>query len=136
MHKKNFDKFIILLKMSKLNVLKKSAQSQGYEQMYKYSIRYSWLFNEKRRSVIINAFTCLLEDINLDCRSLGGMKRENCRLANLQVFQVLVLLPFFFFAIKGYSHYSGSALCRMFGRTKICSTPICRMTTSIGEYTN
>lgn len=73
-------------------------------------------FNEKRRSVVMNAFTCLLEDINLDCCSLGGMKRENCRLTNLQVFQILVLFPFF--AIKGYSHYAGSALCRMFGGKK------------------
>lgn len=73
-------------------------------------------FNEKGRSVVMNAFTCLLEDINLDCRSLGGMKRENCRLTNLQVFQILVLFPFF--AIKGYSHYAGSALCRMFGGKK------------------
>lgn len=73
-------------------------------------------FNEKRRSVVMNAFICLLEDINLDCRSLGGMKRENCRLTNLQVFQILVLFPFF--AIKGYSHYAGSALCRMFGGKK------------------
>lgn len=73
-------------------------------------------FNEKRRSVVMNAFTCLLEDINLDCRSLGGMKRENCRLTSLQVFQILVLFPFF--AIKGYSHYAGSALCRMFGGKK------------------
>lgn len=73
-------------------------------------------FNEKRRSAVMNAFTCLLEDINLDCRSLGGMKRENCRLTNLQVFQILVLFPFF--AIKGYSHYVGSALSRMFGGKK------------------
>ena len=73
-------------------------------------------FNEKRRSAVMNAFTCLLEDINLDCRSLGGMKRENCRLTNLQVFQILVLFPFF--AIKGYSHYAGSALSRMFGGKK------------------
>ena len=65
-------------------------------------------FSEKRRSVVMNAFTCLLEDINLDCRSLGGIKRENCRLTNLQVFEKLVLFPFF--AIKGYSHYAGSAL--------------------------
>lgn len=71
---------------------------------------------EPCRSVVMNAFTCLLEDINLDCRSLGGMKRENCRLTNLQVFQILVLFPFF--AIKGYSHYAGSALCRMFGGKK------------------
>ncbi len=74
------------------------------------------LFLEKRRSLVMNAFTCLLEDINLDCRSLGGIKRENCRLTNLQVFQILVLFPFF--AIKGYSHYAGSALNRMFGCRK------------------
>ena len=73
-------------------------------------------FSEKRRSVVMNAFTCLLEDINLDCRSLGGIKRENCRLTNLQVFQILVLFPFF--AIKGYSHYAGSALNRIFGGRK------------------
>ena len=64
----------------------------------------------------MNAFTCLLEDIDLDCRSLGGIKRENCRLTNLQVFQILVLFPFF--AIKGYSHYAGSALSCMFGGRK------------------
>jgi hypothetical protein len=73
-------------------------------------------FSENRRSMIIDTFTRLLESINLDCRSLGGLKRENCQLTNLQVFQILVLLPFF--AIKGSSHYEGSALSRMFGGKK------------------
>ena len=73
-------------------------------------------FSENRRSMIIDTFTRLLEGINLDCRSLGGLKRENCQLTNLQVFQILVLLPFF--AIKGSSHYEGSALSRMFGGKK------------------
>ena len=73
-------------------------------------------FSEKRRSIVMDTFTRLLEDLNLDNRSLGGLKRENCQLTNLQVFQILLLLPFF--AIKGFSHYDGSALCRMFGGKK------------------
>lgn len=73
-------------------------------------------FSEKRSSVIINAFTHLLENVNLDCRSLGGIKRDNCQLTNLQVFQILVLLPFF--SIKGFSHYDSSVLNRMFGGKK------------------
>lgn len=73
-------------------------------------------FSEKRRSMVMSTFTRLLEDLNLDCRSLGGLKRDNCQLTNLQVFQILVLLPFF--AIKGFSHYEESALSRMFGGKK------------------
>ena len=73
-------------------------------------------FSEKRRSIVMDTFTRLLESLNLDNRSLGGLKRENCQLTNLQVFQILLLLPFF--AIKGFSHYDGSALCRMFGGKK------------------
>ena len=64
----------------------------------------------------MNAFTHLLENVNLDCRSLGGIKRDNCQLTKLQVFQILVLLPFF--AIKGFSHYDSSVLNRMFGGKK------------------
>ena len=73
-------------------------------------------FSENCRSMVMDAFTRLLEGVNLDCRSLGGLKRENCQLTNLQVFQILVLLPFF--AVKGFSHYEGSALSRMFGGKK------------------
>lgn len=73
-------------------------------------------FSEKRSSIIMEAFTRLLESANLDCRSLGGIKRENCQFTSLQVFQILVLLPFF--AIKGFSHYDGSVLNRMFGGKK------------------
>ena len=49
-------------------------------------------FSEKRRSAVMDTFTRLLENINLDCRSLGGMKRPNCRLTNLQVFQAKVVV--------------------------------------------
>ena len=73
-------------------------------------------FSEKRRSMVMDTFTRLLEGLNLDSRSLGGLKRENCQLTNLQVFQILLLLPFF--AVKSFSHYDGSALCRMFGGKK------------------
>ena len=60
----------------------------------------------------MDTFTRLLESLNLDNRSLGGLKRENCKLKTLQVFKILLLFPFF--AIKGFSHYDGSALGRMF----------------------
>ena len=43
-------------------------------------------FSEKRRSAVMDSFTHLLENVNLDCRSLGGMKRDNCQLTNHQVF--------------------------------------------------
>ncbi len=42
-------------------------------------------FSEKRCSTVMDSFTHLPENINLDCRSLGGMKRANCQLTNLQV---------------------------------------------------
>ena len=31
----------------------------------------------------MDTFTRLLEGLNLDTRSLGGLKRENCQLTNL-----------------------------------------------------
>ncbi len=50
----------------------------------------------------MDTFTHLLDNVNLDCRSLDGMKRANCQLTNLLVFHILVLLPFF--AIKDLRH--------------------------------
>lgn len=73
-------------------------------------------FSEKRRSSVMATFTRLLESLHVDNRCLGGNKRENCQLTNLQLFQILVLMPFF--AIKGFSHYPTSALNRMFGGKK------------------
>ncbi|TWJ11315.1 hypothetical protein JN06_02278 [Bacteroides zoogleoformans] len=46
-------------------------------------------FSEKHRSIVMDTFTRLLDNINLDCRSLGGMKRKNCRLTNLQILVIL-----------------------------------------------
>lgn len=64
----------------------------------------------------MNEFATLLETLSVDNRCLGGAKRENCQLTNLQVFQILVLMPFF--AVAGLSHYAASALSRMFGGKK------------------
>lgn len=64
----------------------------------------------------MDAFSRLLEGLNLDSRQLGGVKRENCQLTNLQLFQILVLMPFF--SIKRFSHYPESALNRMFNGKK------------------
>lgn len=74
------------------------------------------LFSEKRCPSIINDFAKLLESLSIDSRCLGGVKRVNCQLTNLQVFQILILLPFF--AIRGFSHYAGSVISRMFGGKK------------------
>ena len=73
-------------------------------------------FSEKRFSSVMTSFTKLLESLHVDSRCLGGNKRKNCQLTNLQLFQIVVLMPFF--AIKGFSHYPESALSRMFGGKK------------------
>lgn len=73
-------------------------------------------FSEKHYSSTIDTFTRLVENINLDSRNLGGIKCENCQQTNLQVFQILLLLPFF--AVKGFSLYGNSVLHRMLGGKK------------------
>ena len=45
-------------------------------------------FSEKRRSIIMEAFGKLLESLQVDSRCLGGKKRSNCQLTNLQLFQL------------------------------------------------
>lgn len=73
-------------------------------------------FTEKRRASVMEAFTQLVESLSVDNKSLGGDKRVNCRLTNIQIFQLLLLMPFF--AVKGFSHYKESVLNRMFGGKK------------------
>lgn len=73
-------------------------------------------FSEKREKSIMDMFSHLLSSLHFDNRSLGGNKRSNCQLTNLQVFQLIVLMPFF--SIKGFSHYKDSILNRMFGGKK------------------
>ena len=66
------------------------------------------LFNEKRQKIVMSDFTHLLESFKLNQGILGGIKRSNCKLTNLQVFQILVLMPFF--AVSGFSHYAKSVI--------------------------
>ena len=73
-------------------------------------------FCEKRSSAVISSLTSLIDNLCIDNRSLGGTKRSNCQLTNLQTFQILIMLPFF--SIKCFSHYEGSGLYRMFGCAK------------------
>lgn len=64
----------------------------------------------------MESFTKAVESMSVDNNSLGGLKRANCQLTNLQIFQLLILLPFF--SVKGFSHYRESVLHRMFGGKK------------------
>lgn len=73
-------------------------------------------FAEKRQDSVVCTFTRLVESLNLDNRSLGGEKADNCQLTNRQVFELILLMPFF--AVKGFSHYPTSVLNRMFGGKK------------------
>ncbi len=51
-------------------------------------------FTEKRRASVMEALTKLVESLSGDNKSLGGDKRVNCRLTNIQIFQLLLLMPF------------------------------------------
>ncbi|WP_442504710.1 IS4 family transposase [Porphyromonas levii] len=74
------------------------------------------VLSKKCYSSVIEAVVSLFESFRFNDKSFGGVKRENCQLRNSQLFQLLVLLPFF--AVKGFSHYGASALSRMFGGEK------------------
>ena len=76
----------------------------------------SVFFKEKRRETAISAFTKMIDGLHVNSKMLGGIKRENCKFTNLQIFQLLLLLPVF--AVSGLSHYAQSGLGRMFGGKK------------------
>ena len=54
------------------------------------------LFNKNRLPLVVSTFNKFVESLHLGNADLGGRKRENCQLANLQVFQLLVLMLFSF----------------------------------------
>lgn len=85
-------------------------------------------FKEKRYATAMNNQTILLESLNLSNRDFGGRKRENRKLTNLQVFQILVMMQFF--AVKGFSHYATSVMNRMFGERRTSCTRSCHRTAS------
>ena len=73
-------------KMSKLDATKKKKHYSKLKTMSKITNIPSEIrnfFSEKRRSIVMDTFTHLLEGLNLDNRSRGGLKRENCQLTNL-----------------------------------------------------
>ena len=73
-------------------------------------------FKGKQQSVLLQAFSMLVERLNMSSKLLGGVKKPNCKLTNLQIFHILLVMPFF--EIKGFSHYAGSGLGRMFSGKK------------------
>ena len=73
-------------------------------------------FTEKRKESVMDSFTRLIESLNLTNRSLGGEKADNCQLTNRQVFELILMMPFF--AVDGFSHYATSVFNRMFGGKK------------------
>lgn len=73
-------------------------------------------FTEKRSSSVFEAYSKMVENLKIRSCHLGGMKRNNCQLTNKQVFQILLLLPFF--TMKTFAHYGETALSRVFGGKK------------------
>lgn len=73
-------------------------------------------FQGKQQSALLQAYSSLVDRLNLSSKMLGGVKKPNCKLTNLQIFHILLFMPFF--DIKGFSHYAGPVLGRMFSGKK------------------
>ncbi len=73
-------------------------------------------FTGKRINPAFSKFMTLLEGMRISDKDLGGKKRENCQLTNLQLFQIILILPFM--AVPGFSHYAGSSISKLFGGKK------------------
>ena len=67
-------------------------------------------FTGKRINPAFSKFMTLLEGMRI------SDKRENCQLTNLQLFQIILILPFM--AVPGFSHYAGSSISKLFGGKK------------------
>ena len=74
------------------------------------------LFNKNRLPLVVSTFNKLVESLHLGNKDVGVHQRENCQFINLQVFQLLVLLPFF--SVVNAFNYSGFVLSKMFGGKK------------------
>lgn len=68
-------------------------------------------FTGKRINPAFSKFMTLLEGMRISDKDLGGKKRENCQLTNLQLFQIILILPFM--AVPGFSHYAGSSISKL-----------------------
>ena len=107
----------MLWEMSKLNVAKHyHSILKAMSKNTNIPSEICKLFNKNRLPLVVSTFNKLVESLHLGNTDLGGHKRENCQLTNLQVFQLLVLLPFF--SVVNAFNYSGSVLSKMFGGKK------------------
>ena len=107
----------MLWKMNKLYVTKHNYSIlEAMEKNTNIPSEICNLFNKNRLPLVVSTFNKLVESLHLGNSDLGGSKRENCQLANLQVFQLLVLMPFF--SLVNAFNYSGSGLSKMFGGKK------------------
>lgn len=104
-------------KFSNLEVPKQLITiTQSHEQNYKNSIGDPQLFHGKTNQSRIFQVYDPLEGMRISDKDLGGKKRENCQLTNLQLFQIILILPFM--AVPGFSHYAGSSISKLFGGKK------------------
>ena len=73
-------------------------------------------FTEKRINPAFSKFMTLLEGMKISDKDFGSRKRGNCQLTNLQIFQIILILPFM--AVSGFSHYAESSVSKLFGGRK------------------
>ena len=52
-------------------------------------------FQGKQQSALLQAYSSLVDRLNLSSKMLGGVKKPNCKLTNLQIFHILLFMPFF-----------------------------------------
>lgn len=73
-------------------------------------------FSENENNRALNSIMSVMEHINIRPNQIGAGKEANCKFTSLQVFNLLILFPFF--AVKNACRYSGSALSRLFACEK------------------
>ena len=61
-------------------------------------------FTGKRINPAFSKFITLLEEMRFSDKDLGGRKRENYQLTNLQLFLIILILPFM--AVPDFSHHA------------------------------
>ena len=73
-------------------------------------------FTGKRINPAFSKFITLFEEMRFSDKDLGGRKRENYQLTNLQLFLIILILPFM--AVPDFSHHAESPISKLFGGKK------------------
>ena len=68
--------------------------TQSHEKITKIPSEIRNFFTGKRINPAFSKFMTLLEGMRISDKDLGGKKRENYQLTNLQLFQIILILPF------------------------------------------